>query len=181
MKILFGLLSLSIIAYLIFTGCNGDKQADKLEPQRVNHPTPSGEDIRALPANWMELESSMIHKGVEVELQAYFWRDFMPGPDYAPEEQALNGVITLQAQDTVIIEGRLNIRYVWLVHGDEYWGQSLRAQQSRPGPDYEVKYAISAGPRWDVGEPVDVIVRVDDLRDTPHFLRLGMQVIQATH
>jgi hypothetical protein len=181
MKSLISIIVLTITAGLVITACNGDKQANKLEQEQVKELEPMSETVLPLPANWMDLDPTMLYDGNTVEVQAYLWRDFMPGPDRAPEEMGLNGVIKLHAVDTMQIRGDLSIFYVWLVHGNQYWGQSLRAQQSRPGPDYEVEYVIGAGPRWDVGEPVDVIVEVVDLHGNSDDLRLGMQVIQATH
>jgi len=113
----------------------------------------------------------------EFTLETYLWRDFFPvcPPDGRP----------LVAKTSVVGSGEerfpsyLDADYVWVINGEEVWGDPL-VDEGAPGDENELVRVARDGPMWKPLIHVDVVVRVVDAKGNTYLLRAADQEIHLT-
>ena len=174
----FFIAAASILAsLLILTGCKQQKRTD-LERETPNE---SGVDVETelLPAGADGFDEDLLVDGQLVRLEAFLWRDFMPGPGADPEGRALSGQLRIFSVNGDNINGEIDIRYVWLKHENLVWGVAL-PDPPPTVPTDEVQKSFTGGPQWQPGMLVDVIVRITDTHGLSSYLRVNNQEIVKT-
>lgn len=155
-------------AVIIAGGCRKQQRLDT-ETDLESEPA-SGTEI--LPAAADSFEPAMLIGGEEVRLEAYLWRDFMPGPGAPADGHRLRGVVRVFSVDGQRINGEIDIEYVWLKHNDSLWGVALPAP-APVDPPSRVEKSFAGGPEWPTGTPVAVIVKLVDRKGLPSYLRVN--------
>lgn len=112
-------------------------------------------------------------------LEAYLWRDFMPGPDM--DARGLNAMVRARAVDQgPQLPAGLRIDFVWFRNGDAVWALVPQPDSTSSLPAV-VGSMSRGGPEWEVGALVDVVARLRDAEGREYFLRADDQRIHATH
>jgi hypothetical protein len=103
--------------------------------------------------------SVVIADGVEVRLNAYVWRNFMPGGD--PSLRVISKLQVAGSSSTGIYFST----FAWVSQDGAVWSTPMTAQ-----PDVENSIG-SGGPAWLAQSLVDVVVRFTDRHGRVHYLQ----------
>jgi len=118
--------------------------------------------------------------GRDYTLEAYLWRNFMPGPD--PGRRGLIALVWLTAADGRPVDHHLALEGLWLVRDGEIRAMrfSDEPRPMEPRRRHQLERIARDGPLWPTGIRVDVIVRIQDSRGKTYWLRLPRQPIHRT-
>jgi hypothetical protein len=105
-------------------------------------------------------------EGKAVTARAELWRNFMPS--VPPSGTPLSGVVDLTPADSAAGLPASTDAYVWILNGSRAWATTLEHQGPGASPKSE-RYSFGAGPEWDLGTLVDVVV---GLRTRPDHIDL---------
>ena len=76
----------------------------------------------------------------------------------------------LQTADGTTLNGA-SVGTLWLIHGDQAWTTTVTCVPD-PLPPYAIeKFVTGAGPKWSLGDSVDVVVEVRDSSGNTQRLR----------
>lgn len=164
-----------IAVLLAAVGCKKEQRLEATtEP--ASKPAPGAE---MLPAGADSLEPATVIGDQEVRLEAYLWRDFMPGSSSEPEGHPLRGVVRIFSVDGQPIESTLDIEYVWVDHDDSIWGNAM-PDPTPMEPSSAIQENFAGGPEWATGSKVDVVVRLVDQNGLTSYLRVNDIAIVTT-
>ncbi|MDX9859010.1 MAG: hypothetical protein RBT76_14585 [candidate division Zixibacteria bacterium] len=164
-----------ILGLAVAVACQNSQDSD--DERSDAPPAVSGE---LLPGDAEGAGDQGLVGGHDVRLEAYLWRDFMPGPDMPPDGRPLRGVVRLRAVDSDSISGALDITYVWLKQGDVVWGAALTGPPSSEPPS-TIEKGFADGPMWTPETTADVIVKVVDAGGVTAYFRVPDQLIEKTY
>ena len=118
--------------------------------------------------------------GRDYTLEAYLWRDFMPGPD--PGKRGLIALVWLTAADGRPVDHRLTLDGLWLLRDGEAVAMrfSDEPRPMEPRRRHQLERIARDGPLWPTGIEVDVIVRIRDTAGHTYWLRAVRQPIHRT-
>jgi len=112
-------------------------------------------------------------------LEAYLWRDFMPGPSNE-NGSSLNAINRLVSIDSTSMPGSIDLIRQYVIHNDSIWLSDYE-EETRSSPDYKIEKISRNGPKWDPQIQVDVISKIynsDSKKD--YYLRLKDVYIERT-
>jgi hypothetical protein len=115
-----------------------------------------------------------------VRIEAYAWRDFMPGPDTPRDGQPLIVSARVMAGDGGVLPAGLVPETVWVVRGDRAWRAA--ATEVRPSPDARsIEVVVRDGPKWGPDAVVDVVVAFRDGAGTRRVVRAaGVTIVRTS-
>lgn len=98
-------------------------------------------------------------------LEAYLWRDFMPG--FVSEEEAQNGrpmisINWLVDINSVAIPYNITLVKQYVIYGDLVWESGYQNEEGPEQPPHKIEKISRKGPQWETGIQVDVIAEVRD-------------------
>jgi hypothetical protein len=137
-------------------------------------PLGSGPPVRPVCGrpNWIERIYPSVPIGKDVvRLDAYVWRNLMPGP---PPVAGVLTSITIASTGEGLENGA--ITRIWVINGADVWDVSppFEASPSAPGT---ISAIVSGGPLWPPGAEVDVVVQVTFGR-VSYLLRAANETIE---
>jgi len=119
--------------------------------------------------------------GRQFTLETFIWRDFMPGDNSGGS--SLMAAVYLTAVDGQHFPDEIDSNRIWVINGENVWEATFQGE-SRPRSSthlYQLEKVANGGPRWDVGDQVEVVVRVTAWSAGTRLLRATKQVINATY
>jgi len=112
-------------------------------------------------------------------LEAYLWRDFMPGPsnENGSSLYAINGLVSI---DSTSIPDSVDLIRQYVIHNDSIWVSDYE-EEIRSSSDYRIEKISRNGPKWGPQIKVDVISKIhdSDLKED-YYLRLQNVYIERT-
>lgn len=114
-----------------------------------------------------------------LQLSAYLWRDFMPGPEMlAANGSPLMGSFAIRTQSPAI-HPPVTFDALWVVNGADIWTAKLENNPlADPAPGTIPKIARN-GPRWATGITVDVIAQVGLGNGTKKLIRTSVTIVRT--
>jgi hypothetical protein len=113
-------------------------------------------------------------------LEAYLWRDFMPGPGQPENGTPLVSINNLINTDSLPIPDDIVLTRQYVVNGDEVW--SAEYSEVMLKEKYILEGMSKNGPRWDAGTEVEVICEfVNEATGDTHRIMAKNQKIEATY
>jgi hypothetical protein len=119
--------------------------------------------------------------GREYSLEAFLWRDFMPG-QWGSEGSPLMAVVRVTATDMEPFPSDINADWLWVVNGKETWAaltEDLEPDNPNVG-EHQLGKRADGGPRWETGIYVDVIIRATHEERDTYLLRAANVKIEKT-
>ena len=124
-----------------------------------------GPKIVSVPPDILAAPEYITLNGIDVTLQAYLWRDFMPGTN----DSSLRVTIRLHSVKEPPL---VRFETVWIIQGDAAWTfSSSKATNEIIGRD---------GPKWPEGASIDVVVKLRDESGKTFLLKQRQQRIKRT-
>jgi hypothetical protein len=118
---------------------------------------PSEPTLVATPAELATAPTEVFLAGVTVRLKPTVWRDFQPGGDRS--DTRLLGSLRLESSDASPLPDGIVVQSVWFVRGTEAWRTAAKREYVGP-PANQMEFMARGGPRWPVGETVDVLLHL---------------------
>jgi hypothetical protein len=118
--------------------------------------------------------------GREYSLEAFLWRNFMPGQG-GSEGSYLMAVVRVTAMDMEPFPSDINADWLWVVKGKESWAaltEDLDPNHSNTG-EHQLGKRADGGPRWETDIYVDVIIRVTHEERDTYLLRTADVKIES--
>jgi hypothetical protein len=143
----------SIMVYMIF-----NQEASVINP--LSPSTVSLQKLEVAP-------EKIIINGGDYTLETYLWRDFMPISP--PDGKPLIAVVKIKSSGKMNVSSEITATRMWVVNGKEIWETEFTDEQPSATSDTLEKVGRS-GPKWGPGIPVDVIVKVIDLKSGKDYL-----------
>lgn len=132
-------------------------------------PAQSGEP-RVRGADELRATSPVLRSGSAVyTLEVEAWRSVQPIVGSAGDP--LIAILRLSADGEDGVPGALGIEQVYLVHGAEVVQAEAREEEPRASRARTVEFVLRDGPRWPVGDAIDVVVTLSGLRAGTSLLR----------
>ena len=103
---------------------------------------------------FQDVPQTVLVRGVVLQVSAQVWRDFMPIQD--PAGSPLIAGVRLSTPGTVPLPQPVVLEGVTVIRSDEAWAAAVSEGWRT---DHEIGGAASGGPRWEIGSPVEVILR----------------------
>ncbi|HYE07991.1 MAG TPA: hypothetical protein VEL07_20905 [Planctomycetota bacterium] len=128
----------------------------------------------ALLASLREAPRSVTVAGQTCTLDAYAWRDFMPGVE--PDRFGLMVTVVARPGDGSAWLDSMAIDRIWVVHGDDVWEAPVGDEQ-RPEPANAI---ARGGPRWAPGDRVTVVARITAADGASALVRAAEATIDRT-
>lgn len=161
------LLPLSLAA----AGCLDDPGAD----EGGGTPTPTADPCSPAPRNGtftggapQEPAGNATLGGRRATMTVFVWRDFMPGPDAAACGSHLLLVADVRADGEEPLPDDVRPRMAWVVRGDGLaWAVPVEAMEG--DAENATRARADGGPRWEVGEEVQVVLLVETLQGMVRF------------
>ncbi len=126
-----------------------------------------------------ELMNSPTHieiDGFYLELEAYIWRDFMPGSGDS-KMMSNNRLIDRNQND---ISNRFELLKQYVIKKNKIW-ETDYSSESYNSDIYVLENTSREGPLWDIGEKVDVICQFRDIStETEYKIMVENQTINRT-
>lgn len=113
-------------------------------------------------------------EGLELHLEAYAWRDFMPVSPPGGKPLAVVVRVTGRASHPVRVTG------VWVASGAEVWHGAAQPR-SPAAPGVLAEGVARGGPHWPPGSTVAVVADVQGADGVHWMLRAPAVQIEATH
>lgn len=135
---------------------------------------PLAPDHVAVPARVLDAPLRTSVEGVPLALDAYVWRDFMPGNT----DSRMIASLRLRSASGRSLPAGLTVDQAWVIHGRDVWTPTPR--QERPGTAAMLEVMGREGPLWRTGDSVDVVVEVHAGGGGRTLLRAPRTVIQRT-
>lgn len=134
---------------------------------------PASADVREAPA-----VASVATR--TLRLEAFAWRDFMPGPELPRDGRPLIVSVRLLAQDGGALPAGIVPETVWVVRGERAW--QAAAAEVRPAPDARAtEVVVRDGPKWGPDEVVDVVLVLRDATGARVRLRAaGVRIVRTS-
>jgi AcrR family transcriptional regulator len=150
-----------------------------LRRQTFGHvqPVSAGVPVRALGA----IRPTATIAGHPVTIAAHVSRDFEPQVEPEPNSTALGVFVTITAAGPGVLPPFLRADRIAVLHDDEVWVAPLTefAPHTRTSRSFEV--VAPAGPEWETGTSVDVVVQLEtDRADDLRLVRVEGQRINRT-
>jgi hypothetical protein len=125
--------------------------------------------------------------GVALHLEAYVWRDFMPGwvsSDSESEEPAgpgkpMTAEIRIVAQKDRWIPKGCRVDVAWVIFRQRIWQSQPAEDQPGDPAAHELAVTLRNGPKWPPQARVDIVVRVVDGNGATYLLASRGQKIRA--
>ena len=112
-------------------------------------------------------------------LEAYLWRDFMPGPSDA-DGSSLLAVNRLVSLDSTNLPANIDLVKQYVIHNDSVWVADYE-DEPRSSPDYKIEKISRDGPKWGPQIYVDVVSKIQDSdSEEDHYLRVKDVYIERT-
>ena len=122
------------------------------------------------------LEGSVVVAGRRYSMEAFAWRDFMPGNPCSK----LAVAVRLHELDSLDVPEGTSPEFVWVRHGGDWWsGKFGNALRFHVPPSFVESHA-GCGPTWPTGDLVDVVIQVRFSNSTEAFLRQNDVLIERT-
>ncbi|NOR88200.1 MAG: hypothetical protein GQ527_11375 [Bacteroidales bacterium] len=110
-------------------------------------------------------------------LEAYVWRDFMPGLNNDSRMMSMNRLVDINHND---ISSRFEMKKQFIILRDDIWESDYGAISTYT-PNYTIENSSREGPEWDTGERVKVVCQfIDNLTGEEYRIMLNDQVINRT-
>lgn len=158
---------ISILTGLIFSlSCEQDSTNTVLDEQGLY------DDLIIKSSNRVVID------GIELELQATLWRDFMPGQN--PGGNGLMSINRLISTDSTAIPGHIVLSAQYVMSESSVW-EAVYSEEIFDTPDFVIERIARNGPDWETGIPVTIVAEVKSLKDdTTYYVRLEEQKIYRT-
>ena len=111
-------------------------------------------------------------------MEAYLWRDFMPGPETSTEGSGLIASVTVSAVDSLDLPEGADLKRLWVFLGGEVW-QTEFSEVAVVSEPHSIQRVARGGPRWKPGSVVDVVTQLEIPNHPPVYLHVRVE-IQAT-
>ncbi len=111
-------------------------------------------------------------------LEAFLWRDFMPGDNM---DHSLTAVNHLVALDSLSIPANIDLTKQYVILSDSIWIADYTDQRDLIY-EYKLSRVSRQGPEWRINASVDIVAEVTDLTaDTTYYIKVENILIIATH
>lgn len=111
-------------------------------------------------------------------LEAFLWRDFMPGGNM---DHSLTAVNYLVALDSLSIPANIDLTKQYVILSDSIWTADYTDQRDSM-VEYKLSRVSRQGPEWRINASVDIVAEVTDLTaDTTCYIKVENILIIATH
>jgi hypothetical protein len=119
--------------------------------------------------------------GRDLKLETFIYRDLMPGTD--PNGSPLIALVYLEAVDGQPFPDGIDSDRLWVINGDRLWETEFSDEPGLRDPShpYQLEKIARDGPRWGVGDRVEVVVRVKVPAAGTRLLRATHQTINAVY
>jgi len=119
-------------------------------------------------------------QNVEIALETYLWRDFMP--QSPPDGKPLRAVITVVPVDQEFLPADIDADKLWIINGQEVWAATLQSVRENLPTENRAKLEKMAheGPKWGPGTVVTVVVQIIDQKGHSRLLKASHQLIHRT-
>lgn len=116
--------------------------------------------------------------GLELELQASIWLDFMPGTDAGG--QGLISINWLVSVDETEIPAYIVLADQYVIAENDLW-HAAYSEEDRESPGHIIERISRDGPLWEPEIFVTIVAEVKSLKDdTSYYVRLDNQKILRT-
>jgi hypothetical protein len=139
-------------------------------------PAPSGEPVVRTVEALRSASEQLPVGGAALTLEVEAWRSFQPVVGEAGD--ALIAVLRLSAGAGGRIPGALTVAGGYLLHGDEMVAVEPREEEPRAPNATSIAYVVRDGPRWPIGDSIDVVLDIGGL-DGPRALLRAPRVAIA--
>lgn len=119
------------------------------------------------PAALATAPTEVLLAGVTVRLRPTVWRDFQPGGDRT--DTRLLGALRIESLDASPLPDGMVVKTVWFVRGTDAWRTEPKREYAGP-PENQMEFMARGGPRWPVGETVDILLDLRAPSGAPVFL-----------
>ena len=110
-------------------------------------------------------------------LEAFMWRDFMPGDN---GDHSLTSVNHLVALDSLSMPSYLDLTKQYVILNDSVWTTDYTDQRDNLY-DYKLSRVSREGPEWDINKIVSVVAEVTNTTvDTTCYIKVENIIIIAT-
>jgi hypothetical protein len=117
-------------------------------------------------------------RSVPLQLEAFLWRDFMPGPVDPKKDSRMIGVVRVQSINNAPLPSGMRPEKIWVIYGEEVWEPTIHEEKlEQPSV---VGLSVRQGPLWPIDSRVDVVVQLRDSADQTYLLQGRNQKINAT-
>ena len=113
-----------------------------------------------------------------VRVTATVWRDFMPKVTEDSTRMIVN--VSVAAEGAGIVPPFLRADRIVVLHGDEAWVAPLEEEYPLGRSSRELAAIAGLGPKWEPGEHVDIVVRLNDASGIVRLVRVPGQRIGRT-
>ncbi len=178
-----------IVAATIFFGCDDQtpKQPDPpvrqedpaTEDQAQNSELPVTEKINRIIDADEESMVRIVANATETLkigsnsflLEAYLWRDFMPGwgPDFGPDGRSMISINRLVDVNYVAIPGNITLVKQYVIYEGMIWESEYENEASPEQSPHKIEKVSRYGPKWGPKIQVDVIAEVRDSKSEKSY------------
>ena len=132
-------------------------------------------------------DESIIINNMTILLEAFLWRDFMPGVEEGGT--GIYAAITIIATNVSIFPDFLDSKRMWLVNfGDTEWNpedtpptEIWFTKLEDIGTEHNtLNKRASEGPKWDIGLQLHIIIEIEELKGDTLYLQLQCE-LEATY
>lgn len=127
-------------------------------------------------SRWPEADSIVVIGGNRILLTTSAWRDFMPQVGGDGSGGALTVSLQIQSLDELPLPAGLSVDSV-LVHSSEGLWRAAPSIESRPELPNGMDLVLRGGPKWSVGQVIDMQVRLRVPSGEVHYLQRRGQAI----
>ena len=111
-------------------------------------------------------------------LEAFMWRDFMPGDN---DDHSLTSVNHLVALDSLSMPSYLDLTKQYVILNDSIWITDYTDQRDNLY-DYKLSRVSREGPEWGINKSVSVVAEVTNTTaDSIYYIKVENVVISATY
>ncbi|RKY53078.1 MAG: hypothetical protein DRP93_07125 [Candidatus Neomarinimicrobiota bacterium] len=111
-------------------------------------------------------------------LEAFMWRDFMPGDN---DDHSLTSVNHLVALDSLLMPSYLDLTKQYVILNDSIWITDYTDQRDNLY-DYKLSRVSREGPEWGINKSVSVVAEVTNTTaDSIYYIKVENVVISATY
>lgn len=112
--------------------------------------------------------------GVDFELSAYLWRDYMPTSQEDGTDMA--AVVYISTTDYTEFPADVDADKLWVIDNNNIW-EAYLSNKSQPDNNFRIKKSASGGPKWQTGIKVDVVVRLFNAVGEQYYIKaLGVTI-----
>ena len=128
---------------------------------------------------WSRADSVVSVGGRRIGLQIYAWRDFAPQPGGSEQGSYLMVNLQIRSLDDAPPPAGLAVDSAWVRSTEGLWAT---APTDEPRPDFPngLDLMLRGGPKWKIGQNLDVLVRVRVASGEAHYLVARRQPLSQT-